>query len=185
MKRPPSRIVRSIGHFDNEMEYFVPLRRRTITTHDKRIYDTWDYIPPLNKDQRPKQYKTLRDSISAVEFYSDLQSKKDQDILVDAKNRELDKIVPRQSIPTTDGPAPAKKGTTRDTLFGYPVTSVIRWMGKDCWGWDEAKTALSMLKVRVADATIHAQLRAGKKGERGPPAPLNSSEEKKLYDCIN
>lgn len=73
----------------------------------------------------------------------------------------------------------------RAKLFGYPVTAVIRWMGKEGdWDFKKASKALHEFGVEVADATIQAQLRAGAKGERGDPAPLREDEANELYEAL-
>ncbi len=78
------------------------------------------------------------------------------------------------------------KGTVskRASLFGQPVTAVIRWMGDDGWSFDQAYAALAKLKIPVADTTIKAQLRAGQRGERGDPAKLSATQEHELYALI-
>jgi hypothetical protein len=66
-------------------------------------------------------------------------------------------------------------------VFGYPATAVIRWMGKNEWTFSESRAALNGLgNVEVSDATIRTQLRAGRKGERGPAAPLTDAEAQEL-----
>lgn len=72
---------------------------------------------------------------------------------------------------------------SRTSLYGYPITAVIRWMGTDCWDFEEARAAFKALNIPVADATIRAQLRAGERGERGNPAPINSLQAKELYNA--
>lgn len=79
--------------------------------------------------------------------------------------------------------AEPKKKPKREGLFGHKVTAVIRWMGVEGWKFPAAKKALAALGVNIADATIHAQLRAGVKGERGPAAELTASESKKLKEA--
>jgi hypothetical protein len=73
----------------------------------------------------------------------------------------------------------------RQVLFGHHVTAVLRWMGTDHWDFNEAKKALSKLRVYPADPTIRIQLRAGKTGERGEPAPLKDEDINILYEALN
>lgn len=76
-----------------------------------------------------------------------------------------------------------KKATSKRTkLFGYPITSILRWMGKEKWSFQEARNSMDALEVDVADATIRAQLRAGKLGERGEPADLTEEQINSLYE---
>lgn len=80
-------------------------------------------------------------------------------------------------------PAPTVKGA-RQSLFGFPVTHVLRWMGKDDWTMQEATVAMQRLGMDVAKATISAQLLAGRKGQRGEPANLTQDQIKQLYSTI-
>jgi hypothetical protein len=76
------------------------------------------------------------------------------------------------------------KKPKRPGIFGYKTTAVLRWMGKDGMKFAEAKKVLLAFGVTdIADATIHAQLRAGVKGERGPAAPLTKDEQEKIRDA--
>lgn len=68
----------------------------------------------------------------------------------------------------------------RISLFGHPITGVVRWMGKQGWEFEEAKRALERLNMECADSTIRAQLRAGEKGERGEPASITSDQKREL-----
>lgn len=72
----------------------------------------------------------------------------------------------------------------RQKIFGHPVTSVLRWMGKEDWTKDDAKKALRKLGINTADSTIDIQLRAGKRGERGDPAILTGKQENELWDLL-
>lgn len=67
-------------------------------------------------------------------------------------------------------------------LWGHQPTAVIRWMGKEGWNFKQAKHALGHSGVDVADATIRAQLLAGKKGERGAPADLTDEQKNHLQE---
>jgi hypothetical protein len=77
----------------------------------------------------------------------------------------------RQSMPA---------GETRDMIYGHAVTAVLRWMGKDKWDFRDVKRCLAVLKVSVADATIRAQLLAGRQGKRGEPAKLSKEQRMEL-----
>jgi len=59
----------------------------------------------------------------------------------------------------------------------YPVTSVLRWMGKNGFSFEQARKALSSVQCdEVNDTTLRIQLAAGAKGQRGEPAPLTTTE---------
>jgi hypothetical protein len=78
-------------------------------------------------------------------------------------------------------PKPPRK-VTRAQIFGYPVTAVLRWMGKTGWDFEAAITAVTTITnaYSLSPSTVRIQLRAGKKGERGEPADITPSQAKKL-----
>ena len=87
----------------------------------------------------------------------------------------------KERAKTKKTPKPAKEEKKgRVGVFGYAATAVIRWMGQNKWSAEDAAKVLKSLGVSVAEATIKIQLRAGLTGERGDPAPISKSEEKKL-----
>jgi len=87
-------------------------------------------------------------------------------------------------VPTPiDSDAPAPKVKVKK-LWGFPATAIIRWMGKEEFKFPEAKQVCATLNLDVADATIRAQLSAGKKGERGDPAKLNQTQIDKIKESI-
>jgi hypothetical protein len=78
---------------------------------------------------------------------------------------------------TKDEPATKKQFD----LFGFPVSAVLRWMGKQGWTFGEARTVLNSLGLSaVADGTINAYLLAGRKGQRGDPADLLPADIQQL-----
>jgi hypothetical protein len=79
-------------------------------------------------------------------------------------------------------PSP-EEGTARYFVFGYPVTAVLRWMGKAGWSFEDAKKTLATLKVECSEATIKTQLGAGKSGQRGEPAPLTEDQAEQLREA--
>lgn len=73
------------------------------------------------------------------------------------------------------------KGTGRYELFGFPVTAVLRAMGKKGYSVADARAAMAGLKVPCADATIQIQVTAGAQGnKRGEPAKLTAENWEKL-----
>lgn len=72
------------------------------------------------------------------------------------------------------------RGGKRFELFGFPITAVLRWMGTDAFTYKEARKALDHFGLEVADATIKAQLFAGKKGQRGPAADVDDKQAEEL-----
>lgn len=72
----------------------------------------------------------------------------------------------------------------RTKLFNFPITSVLRWMGQDLWSVADAIKVTNHFKIDVAEATISAQLRAGRKGTRGEPASLTEEQAAALYAIL-
>lgn len=69
-------------------------------------------------------------------------------------------------------------------VFDYSVTSVLRWMGREGWTFADAQTVLTTMNAMPADNTARIQLHAGKKGERGEPAPLTKNQIKELKQTL-
>ncbi len=65
-------------------------------------------------------------------------------------------------------------------LYGHSVTAVIRWMGKNGFNFKQCKEALDSHSLQIAEATIRAQLLAGRNGTRGEPAELSDKQIKQL-----
>ena len=71
----------------------------------------------------------------------------------------------------------------RAQIFGYSATSVLRWMGANGWGFEDAAVVMATIgAARIADSTIRIQLNAGRDGRRGPAAPVTPAQAKKLRE---
>lgn len=71
-------------------------------------------------------------------------------------------------------------------IFGFHVTSVIRWMGADAWTESDTRLALNRLGLKeVSNNTIKAQLRSGRDGSRGECAKLSLDQDEKLNSVIH
>lgn len=81
-------------------------------------------------------------------------------------------VVQPQPAPIVS-PTPPQPITSRPQ-FTEPPTAIVRWMGREGFSFQEAKRALNQAGLEVADATIRAQLQAGRTGKRGEPAKLNA-----------
>ncbi len=112
---------------------------------------------------------------------------------VESDPRQLG-MIPLQPIipPTRPAPVsigdpvnpPEKKPRGSYDLFGFPVTAVLRWMGKEGWTFHDARKVLDAYDLQeVADGTIRTQLGCGKRGERGEPAPLTPEQVKQLEEA--
>lgn len=69
---------------------------------------------------------------------------------------------------------------TRDKLFGFTITSVIRTMGKEGFDFGMVRRALKALGAEASKNTIKAQLRYAKIDFK-EPAPLTSDQIDKLW----
>jgi phosphoribosylformimino-5-aminoimidazole carboxamide ribonucleotide (ProFAR) isomerase len=67
----------------------------------------------------------------------------------------------------------------RYQLFGHPITSVLRWMGKNGLTVAQAREAVKSLKVGCADGTVAVQVGRGIRDEGSIPE-LTTAEMKKL-----
>ncbi|HVS35728.1 MAG TPA: hypothetical protein VMS17_09105 [Gemmataceae bacterium] len=80
--------------------------------------------------------------------------------------------------------APRPRKSTRCEIFGHSATAVIRWMGANRWSFADCRAALAAHGAAgTSDATIQTQLRAGRKGERGPAATITSTQAEELAAC--
>lgn len=72
------------------------------------------------------------------------------------------------------------RGKNRFMLLGFPVTAVLRWMGKAGWTAEQAKAVLKAKKIEVAESTLKSQLHGGAVGRRGEPADLTKGQIQEL-----
>lgn len=81
-------------------------------------------------------------------------------------------------------PVPQPKQTRkafRFQLFGYSVTSVLRYMGLHGWTYEDAAVAMASCgAAAISNATIRTQLQWGRTKIGGAAAPLTSSQAKQL-----
>ena len=74
-----------------------------------------------------------------------------------------------------------KEKKQHEDIFGYTVSAIIRWMGKNGWKFQEAQRVLEQRGLTdVAEGTIRTYLQAGKQGLRGAPAELTYEQEQEL-----
>lgn len=74
-------------------------------------------------------------------------------------------------------PSEATHEYARIGWMEHSITSVLRWLGANGITVKQAKLACRALEIPVADATVQAQVYAGKKGERGEPAELTKAQQ--------
>ena len=101
---------------------------------------------------------------------------------MEAANAKLVQQIDNLTVERAAQPAKSEDGKL---VFGHKLTSVIRWMGKEGWKFDEARKAMDGLEIAVADATIRCQLTAGKNGKRGNPAALSPAQAKTFTKFLN
>jgi hypothetical protein len=63
-------------------------------------------------------------------------------------------------------------------LFGFPITAVLRRLGKEGISTAHARDIMKAMKVKVSDITVSIQVNAGrnKDKERGKPAELTAGQ---------
>lgn len=126
--------------------------------------------------------KQTRLKIKAYSHYLAEESKR-----LDARCNEADKVLLEQvrSIQVAKENTPPKQEGEgkRDLFFGHPATSVIRWMGKEGWSFEDAQKVLAHHNISVAGGTIRTQLLCGRKGMRGDPAKLSKAQIAELNEA--
>jgi CHAD domain-containing protein len=115
-----------------------------------------------------------------IEAYADYLKDKSQELLdeVEKANGQLTAQV--ETLAQAKEDMPEGPGG----LFGHSVTAVIRTLGKEGWSFGDTKAALKAQGLSIADATIRAQLLAGRNGTRGEPAVLKEKELKQLKKSV-
>jgi hypothetical protein len=138
-------------------------------------------------ERAAEKIKQTRVKIEAYAEY--LKDRRDELLLtVDEANKKL--VAKVQQISTDRANAPATStnvdGGNRAYIFSYSVTAVIRWMGKDQWGFKQARKVVDAFvgEGKISDATIRAQLLGGRNNERGDPANLTDEQVKQLKEKL-
>lgn len=113
-----------------------------------------------------------------IEAYANLLEEEKEKLLkkLNKSNQLLIEKIDQVTKAKEEAPQHLNGGGTRTLFFGYPTTAVIRWMGKEGWSMEKAKRTLRRFKQDVAEATIRAQLTAGRQGTRGDPAKLSEKQ---------
>lgn len=136
-------------------------------------------------DTIQRQAEKIKATRVKVEAYAQyLNDKKDEMLqAVEDANLALQERVKQLTEERAKAPAVSSTaGGNRAFIFSYSVTAVIRWMGRQGWGYKDARKVIdSFCGVgTIAEATVRAQLLGGRKSdeERGPPAPLTEEQIK-------
>lgn len=91
----------------------------------------------------------------------------------------IEKYGANQPPPILEEESPIR---SRKSLFGIPVTHVIRWMGSNDWEPGDVRRVLVHMGFEPADGTIYTQLRLGSKGESVPS--LEDRYEDQLWEIL-
>lgn len=83
---------------------------------------------------------------------------------------------------TPSKPKTNATGGKKAKIFGFPLTAVVRWMGKEGYSYPQVVSVLQHFDCEVVIVTVKIQMSAGKKGQRGPPADLSLSQERQLHE---
>lgn len=70
-----------------------------------------------------------------------------------------------------------------NTLFGYHVNKVIRWMGADCWTFDEVRSAMRTFGIAITFDEIEDLLEQGRKGIKVKIDLMDEEEIEELYSA--
>ena len=97
-----------------------------------------------------------------------------------------DRRMARKNQDTTVDEQPKPGGSRpRLTLFGKPITQVLRWMGREGYSAAQATVAMERLSVPVAQGTINTSISNGQRDAEGlKVAVLDPSEIKELRAAI-
>lgn len=137
--------------------------------------------------------------ISGPDGWHDYKRPPDPRLAISKPATNSQQAAPAQSLPkssstpvvvqnTTNVPVvvtAGKKGGMRYTVYNYPVTHILRWMGFEAWTLEEINRCFGKLGIIAVDPnTIKAQWNAGKVGGdcmgRGPVPPLTTSQKQTL-----
>jgi predicted Zn finger-like uncharacterized protein len=91
---------------------------------------------------------------------------------------------PAATQPTseTKNPDPDESSGTR--IFGFSPTSVLHWMGKGGWTFEEARRVVDAYEAsHIKDATVRTGLTDGKNPTYSRPAPLTPDQEHQLKEA--
>ncbi len=82
---------------------------------------------------------------------------------------------------------PAVTPHTVDTgvrIFGFAPTTVLHWMGKEGWKFEEARKAIDALGAgNLKESTVRTCLTVGRNPKYSKPAPVTAEQAKKLYEA--
>lgn len=119
-----------------------------------------------------ERIKETRVRLQAYSHYLDTNAKTLLE-KVDAADQHLREVVQNLSTQRLNMPVQSDDGKL---IYGHAVTAVLRKLGSEAWTFSEAREAMDRNHILVADATIRAQLSAGRQGQRGEPAPLTEEQ---------
>lgn len=127
-------------------------------------------------------------AVALVELSKPKAPRTEMDVLSDLANGTIDTEYAElelAEIAANAKPKPNRKGGSGKraaTILGYSATSVVRWLGREGVSFAEAKVIVDTYcgESTLADATLRAQLFAGRKGQRGDVAPITEEQALEL-----
>jgi hypothetical protein len=155
--------------------------QKSLTSHIETIVaDHIRAVSEFSINTRKDTIESAADRIKAtrvkIEAYASYLQDQSTDLLkaIDEANKEL--VARVRMIADEKAAAPPRtEGDGRILMFGHAVTSVIRWMAKDGWTFEEVQAVMGKNKISVADGTIKTQLGRGRRG-KGDPADLSKKQ---------
>ncbi len=156
---------------------------------DQHIKDIEKFGVSTRSDTLERQAGEIKETRVKIQAYASYLQDRREELLT--KLDEAKKLLAKRVTDLTEERAnlpPSEHGGgggTRAYIFGYPVTAVLRALGKIGWNFSKARKVLDSNGCEaIADATIRAQVLAGHKGERGTPAELTEKQIKELEKSI-
>lgn len=80
--------------------------------------------------------------------------------------------------------AAAKVVRVKTTIFGFPTTRVMMWMGKNGYGAESVKKVLAHFGIESTAASIATFVRSGIKGDRGEVADLSKAQAAEIKSLV-
>lgn len=166
------------------------------------IKDHEEAVAGFGVDTRHDTLERAAEKIKAtrvkIEAYAHYLNERRQEMLdaVEVANNKLKVRIQELTMERSKAPVvQTEGGGNRAYIFGYAVTAIIRWMGKNGWSTKQAKKVIDhFLGVgSISPATVQAQILGGRniaklnrddKGWRGDAPDLSPEQIKQLEDAL-
>lgn len=185
------RVVLTVSKYGGDT-FFSAGRKKVVKQHDGNKHTLMVIV---GKDEGFRYLELALQACEAAHckrFKMDAVESNAEEVVVKAGKDRQDRVTvvgregatPGKARSAYTGQQGSGSGSVRISFLGHPVTAAIRWMGKDGFSFAEARKVCTEFGVEVADATIRAQLLAGKNGQRGPAAELTQDQVDKVYAAM-